>query len=69
MILTRAQQSVFERAVAAANNAEPKLQMLEALAAHSPALAERIRDLRAKQDFLRKVAETATQFNSLTDRV
>lgn len=67
-MLTRAQVSVFERAIAAANNVEPKVQMLEALAAASPALAERVREIRTKQNFLRTMADTALQIHAQATR-
>lgn len=68
-MLTKPQVSVMERAIAAANNVEPKLQMLEALAAHSPALMERVADLRTKQEFLRRLPETALTIHQQATRL
>lgn len=64
MILTRAQISNFEKAIAQANTVLPKLELLEKLAASNPGLAARVTDLRTKRDYLYQLAESALEFNN-----
>lgn len=66
MILTRAQISNFEKAIAAANNVLPKIEILERLGYMNPQLAERVRQLRVKRDYLYQFAEAALEFNAQT---
>lgn len=63
MILTRAQIAACEKAQAVANNVEPRILLLEALAKVNPALAPRVEELRAKRNYLSALAETALEFD------
>lgn len=62
-MLTRAQISSFEKAIAASNNALARIEMLERLGSINPQLATRAAELRAKRDYLHQLAETALEFN------
>lgn len=64
MILTAAQVSAFERAIASSNNVLPKIEILERLGTINPPLAERARQLRTKRDYLYQLSEAALEFNA-----
>jgi len=66
MILTTAQLGAFQRAIAAANNVLPKVELIEHLAAVAPALQARAQELRSRMDYLRTLAEAAISFNDST---
>lgn len=63
MILTAQKQRALERALANVRNAEDGIAFLEQIAAVSPIYAERVKQLRERQQYLIRLAETALVAN------
>ncbi len=61
-MLTRPQIAAFEKALAVCNQVMPRLELLTSLARHSPALEQRVTELRTKRDYLYAMAESALEF-------
>jgi hypothetical protein len=59
MILTPAQRKSCERALATAHTEEDRISYLEKLAAVSPAMAERVKQLRERQQWIIQFTQTA----------
>jgi U3 small nucleolar RNA-associated protein 14 len=61
---TKAQVKAHQAALDAAQKAEEKLRMLEALARFNPSMSERVRELRDMRDNLEQSASTALTLDS-----
>lgn len=59
MILQPAQRKSCERALATAHAEEERIAYLEKLAAVSPAMAERVKQLRERQKWIMEFCQTA----------
>ena len=59
MILQPAQRKALERALATAHGAEDRISYLEKLSAVSPAMADRVAQLRERQKWLTEFATIA----------
>jgi hypothetical protein len=62
-VLTPAQRATLQKCLAACNQALPRIELLEGLGAHSPALMERARELRSRRDYLVNLATTALELD------
>jgi len=62
-VLTAAQRATLQKVLAACNQALPRIEMLEGIGAHSPALMERARELRSRRDYLVNIATTALELD------
>lgn len=58
MILTPTQKKIFEKGIAAANNALPIIDYLERVAQDVPHIAERVAELRTRRDYLTTMCES-----------
>jgi hypothetical protein len=56
---TPQQRAAFSRALGAVDKVQPVLDRLAQIAKHSPQVAERVRELQARADYVRAVSETA----------
>lgn len=63
MILTATQMATLQKVQAAMNHVLPRIEMLEALGQHSPALMERAKELRSRREYLTNLATTALELN------
>lgn len=68
MILTPAQRKSCERALAAAKGEEERIAYLEQLAAVSPPMQERVRNLRERQKWLIEFNQTALAADDASNR-
>jgi len=59
MILTPAQRKAAEKSLAIATGEEQRIQFLEKLAAVSPAMAQRVADMRTKKEWICEFCKTA----------
>jgi hypothetical protein len=66
MILTAPKRRALERALATVRNAEDGIAFLEQIASVSPIYAERVKQLRERQQYLIRLAETALVADSST---
>jgi hypothetical protein len=62
-ILTSAQVAAMQRALSAANQVLPRLEMLEQLAQVNPGLRQRVSELRAQREYLYQLAMTALELD------
>jgi len=62
-VLTPAQRATLQKVLAACNQALPRIEMLEGIGAHSPALMERARELRSRREYLVNIATTALELD------
>lgn len=63
MILTTAQAATLRRVLSSCNNVLPKLEMLEALGASNPSIAQRARELRQQREYMCQLATTALEID------
>ena len=63
MILTNTQIATLQRVKANCNQALPRIEMLEALAAVNPALKPRAEELRAMREYQLQFATTALELD------
>ena len=62
-VLSATQTATLQKVLAACNNVLPRIEMLEQLGAHSPALLERARELRSRREYLVTLATSALELN------
>jgi hypothetical protein len=68
MILTPAQRKSCERALATAVGEEQRIAYLETLASVSPAMAERVKQLRERQKWITEFSQTAIAADDASNR-
>lgn len=56
---TPAQRAAYSKALAVAQKHEAALRKLAEMAKHSPAIADQLRDVQARADYIKAVSETA----------